>query len=126
MEDAQSIETTEEAENRLIKNYYRLFTVDEMVNAINDESPVVISMCVYDNFYDIESGNQLSVKLPGDFDYLLGGHAVTLVGYDLDKQQFIVRNSFGPNWGIDGYFIMPFEYARQEIMDAWIFDIDLK
>ena len=55
-----------------------------------------------------------------------GYHAVTIVGYNLDKKEFVVKNSFGNNWGLNGYFIMPFEYAETELFEAWIFDIPIQ
>lgn len=32
------------------------------------------------------------------------------VGYDDAKRHFIVRNSWGEGWGMQGYFTMPFDY----------------
>ena len=32
------------------------------------------------------------------------------VGYDETKRVFIVRNSWGSDWGLNGYCLMPFEY----------------
>lgn len=121
-DDAPSIESYEDAEARLIEKYTRLITVEEIVDAINNDYPVVVSMWVYDSFYI----NEISVNLPGDYEELLGGHAVTLVGYDLESNTFMARNSFGRNWGIEGYFMIPFEYAGKEFMDAWTFEINLK
>ena len=43
----------------------------------------------------------------------LGGHAVMAVGYDERKQRFIVRNSWGKNWGMNGYFTLPYPYLLQ-------------
>jgi C1A family cysteine protease len=53
---------------------------------------------------------------------LLGGHAVLLVGYDKRKKVFIARNSWGTNWGIKGYFYMPFDMVIKPNMssDYWI------
>jgi C1A family cysteine protease len=39
----------------------------------------------------------------------LGGHAVMAVGYDDQRKAVLVRNSWGPHWGIDGYFWMPYQ-----------------
>ncbi len=39
-----------------------------------------------------------------------GGHAVVAVGYDDTQRAFVVRNSWGPGWGLKGYFWIPYEY----------------
>jgi aminopeptidase C len=41
---------------------------------------------------------------------VLGGHAVVTVSYDDSTQSFIVRNSWGPGWGMDGYFTISYAY----------------
>lgn len=56
---------------------------------------------------------------------LLGGHAITIVGYDNDKKIFICRNSYGEQWGDRGYFYMPYDYAELYASDAWKFDVTL-
>ncbi|CAF2897348.1 unnamed protein product [Rotaria sp. Silwood2] len=38
------------------------------------------------------------------------GHAVLIVGYDDETQHFIVRNSWGSDWGHNGYFFIPYQY----------------
>jgi C1A family cysteine protease len=50
---------------------------------------------------------------------------MVLVGYDLSKKLFLVRNSFGTDWCIDGYCWITFAYMKEKLLDAWIFDIDL-
>ena len=42
------------------------------------------------------------------------GHAMLLVGYDLARQAYLVRNSWGADWGEGGYCWIPFK-----VMDAW-------
>lgn len=121
-DDAPSINSYEDAEHRTITKYYRVLSVDDMVSALNEGYPVVISMYVYENFYDIPTADYAVLDLPTG-NNLLGGHAVTLVGYDLDKKMFIARNSFGKDWGMSGYFYIPFDYANAEFIDSWIFDI---
>ena len=43
------------------------------------------------------------------------GHAVTIVGYDDDKYggAFKIINSWGPGMGDNGYFWLPYQFARQ-------------
>ncbi len=38
-----------------------------------------------------------------------GGHSVLLTGYDLDKKIFFFKNSWGKNWGQEGFGTMSFE-----------------
>jgi hypothetical protein len=47
----------------------------------------------------------------GVFNKCSGGqinHAVTLVGYDLDKKVWHMKNSWGTQWGDQGYMTLPF------------------
>ena len=37
------------------------------------------------------------------------GHAMLIVGYDLDEKVYFVRNSWGPGWAREGYVNIPFE-----------------
>ena len=54
------------------------------------------------------------------------GHSIMLTGYSDDAQQpgggvFLFRNSFGPQWGQDGYGRMSFAYAEKYANDAlWL------
>lgn len=41
------------------------------------------------------------------------GHAMLIVGYDLDEQVYIVRNSWGPGFGMNGYYKLPFAIAER-------------
>lgn len=41
------------------------------------------------------------------------GHAMLIVGYDLDEQIYIVRNSWGPGYGKDGYINIPFDVMEK-------------
>ena len=38
-----------------------------------------------------------------------GGHAMLLVGYDVNSEEYLVRNSWGRDWGENGYFRMDFD-----------------
>jgi C1A family cysteine protease len=76
---------------------------------------------VYESFESQEVADSGKVPMPKANEAVLGGHAVLAVGYDEDQQRFIVRNSWGDNWGIDGYFIMPYPYLLQGSLsrDFW-------
>lgn len=58
------------------------------------------------------------LPMPGKDEQSIGGHAVLLVGYDDASKRFKVRNSWGPGWGLDGYFFMPYAYATDPKLAA--------
>jgi len=61
--------------------------------------PLPTAFMVYEDFMNYKSGiySYTSGKQ-------LGGHGVLLVGYNDDEQYFIVKNSWGPAWGENGFF----------------------
>jgi len=123
--NAPSIQSYEDAQRRLIKKYYRIDSIADIVDSLNADNPVVTSMNVYDSFYEIDDGRTTVLPMPRASENLIGGHAVTFVGYDLPKKLFLARNSFGEDWGDSGYFWVPFDYVERDFMDNWTFDIEL-
>lgn len=50
-----------------------------------------------------------------------GTHAMLLVGYDLNANEFLVRNSWGEGWGDKGYFWIDFEtWTGISVQNTWI------
>ena len=86
------------AENFKIQGYGRVYTQDALKKALYRNGPCYISFPCYNN------GPKFWRK--GIYDTSLGGHAVTVVGYT--KDAFILRNSWGKNWGDKGYCYYPF------------------
>jgi hypothetical protein len=46
------------------------------------------------------------------------GHAVAIVGYTADG--FIIQNSWGHNWGRNGFALLPYEDFLQHATDVWV------
>jgi hypothetical protein len=51
-----------------------------------------------------------------------GGHAFVIVGYD--DRGFWIHNSWGPEWGVEGYGLLPFEEWSTSGFDAWVVDAE--
>lgn len=121
-----SSEAYADGRHRTIENYRRLHGIPEIISALNNNRPVVIGMSVYTQFFDLDKNNAV-VEVPENkyLDYY-GEHAVYLVGYDQTKRQLLAKNSFGTEWGDNGYFWMPYDYAKTEVFEAWTFDPVLK
>ena len=80
--------------------------VDALKSALALYGPLSTSFKVYDDFYNYSSG--VYSYTSGNFD---GWHAVLIVGYDDPRQAFIVKNSWGTDWGENGFF----EIAYKEV-----------
>jgi C1A family cysteine protease len=85
-------------------------TLTMMKTCLSDGYPFIFGFSVYESFESAEVARTGIVPIPKASEQLLGGHAVMAVGYDDSTQRFIIRNSWGVNWGDKGYFYMPYEY----------------
>lgn len=84
--------------------------------------PVVFGFNVYSSFESFEVSKTGIVPMPTPKEELLGGHAVLLVGYDDNTRMFLVRNSWGSEWGINGNFKIPYEFLTNPKLadDFWV------
>ena len=119
-----SDEAYTDAKKRNIKNYFKILTLDNILDALNHNHPIVSSLLVYSGFHKV-SPIETTLSMPEENEEPIGGHAMCIVGYDIPRKVILARNSFGPDWCREGYCWIPFEYVRNEFMDNWIFDIDV-
>jgi C1A family cysteine protease len=84
--------------------------VNQMKACLVAGYPFVFGFTVYDSFETPEVERTGVVPMPGPQEQVLGGHAVLAVGYDDATQRFKARNSWGPVWGMQGYFTIPYAY----------------
>ena len=102
--------------------YQRLTqTLDQLKGCLASGFPFVFGFVVYESFESKEVASTGEGQLPTAGEKQMGGHAVLAVGYDEDQQRFIVRNSWGPKWGMQGYFTLPYPYVLQATLssDFW-------
>ena len=107
---------------RKISKYTALHTQEDALEALNSGYPIVIGMLIHESFMTI-TDKRPTMPMPDEYDYALGGHSVSIVGYSLPYQQFLIKNSFGPEWGENGYCWMPFEYFKNYVFEKWTFEI---
>lgn len=86
--------------------------------------PIAIAIFISDVFFRQASFVNGEAVLPDDIEPIDAsrGHAVVLCGYGrhLGKEMFLVRNSWGPNWGWDGHTWVPETYLARRFADAFI------
>jgi C1A family cysteine protease len=100
---------------RLVQN------LNQFKGCIASGYPFIFGFSVYDSFESQEVAQTGIVTMPQSSEKLVGGHAVLAVGYDDGQQRFMVRNSWGPKWGMEGHFSMPYAYLTDNNLsdDFW-------
>jgi len=70
-------------------------------------APVLAGMIVFSDFFSYSGG--VYEHPPSEGERIEGYHAVVLVGYDDTKNAIELRNSWGKDWGEDGYAWMSYD-----------------
>lgn len=109
------------------KNRARLYRpVNQVAYAIRGclaaKYPIVFGFTCYTALDSDEVARTGKLPMPGLNEAPIGGHCVLIVGYNTDDRYYIVRNSWGPEWGDEGYFYMPFPYVERADLssDFWM------
>jgi C1A family cysteine protease len=103
-------------------SYQRVSRVlNQMRGCLASEFPFVFGFTVYESFESASVAKSGKLNMPKLHESVVGGHAVLAVGYDDSQKRFIVRNSWGSDWGMQGYFTIPFDYLLNENLadDFW-------
>ncbi|NDC55139.1 MAG: hypothetical protein EBZ74_12950 [Planctomycetia bacterium] len=81
----------------------------------------VFGMDVYSSFFSEAVTKNGMVPYPNiNSETLEGGHALCCCGYDMNKDLFLVRNSWGKGWGLSGYCWFPSELLTSALCyDFW-------
>jgi C1A family cysteine protease len=104
-----------------ITSYHRINDMNEMRTCLAEGYPFVFGFTVYESFESPAVGKSGILNLPAASEKVMGGHAVMAVGYDDSQQRFIIRNSWDTDWGMKGYFTMPYAYLSDRNLsdDFW-------
>jgi len=89
----------------LDRTCYSVGSVEELKQYIYQCGPVVVNMKIYEDFYDYSSGIYSHVW----GDYSGWWHVILAVGWDDTDQYFICKNSWGTDWGEDGFFRISYD-----------------
>lgn len=85
-----------------MSGYVFAANVSEIAQWILTNGPVVMGSNFYQGMHDPDPTNGI-VSITGA---ILGGHAYIINGYDAGTTLFRCQNSWGSNWGLNGYFFI--------------------
>jgi len=118
-----------EAVDFKISKYMSVVSLNAAKACLAQGYPVVIGMQVFDQMESDQAAQTGIVSVPPLGAESLGGHAVTLVGYtDTPKFQpgywkgggwLWLKNSWGSDWGLNGFFKIAYAYANQYVDEYW-------
>jgi C1A family cysteine protease len=106
-----------EAKEHCITSYEKIYDTDQIFACLASGYPISFGFAVFECMKSEETARAGILTMPKPNEEMLGGHAVLMVGYDMDKNVLIVKNSWGPTWGDYGYFYMPFGYVEEGYCD---------
>jgi hypothetical protein len=86
-------------------------------------SVAVLGLDIHDSWREVGGNGLVALLTTGS--RRLGGHAVAVLGYRGARPavDFIVRNSWGPQWGDRGHGYLPAAYVDAHGVAAWRLDV---
>jgi hypothetical protein len=80
-----------------IHSYKWAFSIEEIVATLGYQGPVVLGIAWYDKMYEPDKEGFIHVS-----GSLAGGHCILARGVNVVGKFIILRNSWGPAWGVNG------------------------
>jgi len=113
------------------KQYSKEQVLSRIKSTINRNMPLIFGFACYNSSLD-QSTKDGKIPYPAICDESVGGHAVLMVGYDdamiikniqdnsTTKGAFVIRNSWGEDWGNKGTGYIPYDYLLNgKLSDIW-------
>lgn len=99
-------------------------TATDMKTCLASGFPFAVGIAVYESFESDAVARTGRVPMPNkSHEEFLGGHAIACVGYDDTNKYWIMRNSWGTNWGDKGYFYLPYNYLLDNSLTSELWNI---
>lgn len=95
-----------------VSAYAKVTGIDELKRAIVEQGPVLAGVLVTESFVQAKE----TIPLPAG--RILGGHAVCLCGYDDKQEAFLLMNSWGSGWGVNGFSWLPYTFVSWKTDDG--------
>lgn len=95
-----------------MSEYRWAFGIDDLILAVGHAGPAVIGLKWWDGMWNVDS--QGFVRATGT---VVGGHAILCIGVNVTKRYFILHNSWGKTWGVNGECKVSFDDMDKLLKD---------
>jgi len=103
--------------HKVVKAYSVTQTVAAMKALLVSGTPFIVGITVYSSFESYAVSINGLVPYPTSNDSSIGGHCIVCIGFSDTVQcpgappgSWLMRNSWGTGWGLNGYFWLPYQY----------------
>jgi hypothetical protein len=103
-----------EAANYKAQSWAAVTSTNDIKDSLAKGVPVLVTMAVYESFKTVKGTDAVY----NTADTYLADHAVVIVGYNdnfAGGGAFKVMNSFGTEWGNNGFFWLPYDFLPTEV-----------
>ncbi len=93
----------------------------QLKKCLKDGYPISFGAALFESFMSSQVAQSGIVPAPKPHEERVGGHAMTIVGYDDSKRLFKVANQWGTSWGQGGFCYIPYDYILNKDLcsDFW-------
>ncbi len=118
-------EAYEEAANFVVEDMQLVpVSLDAWKQALAEGHPIIFGLSLFNSFDSQRKPGLVPAPTPSEVSREShSGHAMLCVGYSDPDKVFIVRNSWGEDWGDNGYCYIPYDYLvnpKYNDGDSWI------
>lgn len=109
-----TIAAIQEAQSYKPKEWGTLKSNKDIKTSLANNQPVIITMAAFNSFKNLKGTDSVY----NTADTWIGEHAVTVVGYDdghAGGGAFKVMNSWGTDWGDQGFFWLPYDFTYTQV-----------
>jgi C1A family cysteine protease len=94
-------------------------------SALAQDHPVIIGISVYDSFESEAVSRTGMVPMPKQTEGMVGGHCMAVFGWGQKPGHFTVLNSWGKDWGDNGWCYIPEAYLGSPTYgsDYWVINL---
>jgi len=95
--------------------YTKVKNIKELKYSIVANGFAILGINVFDNFF---------TPINGIVDYKEGlesegGHAILVGAYDDYTERVVFKNTYGPEWGLNGFAYLSYKYIEEAMHTAW-------